>query len=402
MTTLRALQLPKFVNEDTYLVNADCKHVLKAMQDKSVALIIVDPPYGGHTHNQQSWDVAWSDKEWEEIILEVYRVLIPGGHMIVFSSGKSTLDINMSIVNAYRTLFSKKPSYYPMVWVHNSQDSGRVHQHIPRSQFESMHVYYREGEGKLMDKAGTFSKSYAYDQHVGRHNVFHIDKDDCHKKPFTTVQGFFDAHKAQGKHLSTFDYKPEALLRALIRDYSKPGHMVMDLCMRHGLTAVACRMERRQCVGVEIDGSAYELAVSRFMDQFGERRVAAAAGEDAVGGLQLEMDSDAESTVSRSTSDMVTTPRLTNKVVIEAEAELLTLFEPKQSVPRPRGRAPNGCVWSSEMGEWLSKAVVVSTPVKQATKMKRKRCGTPGCSLEDGHIGLCSCAVIGRKRSCGT
>ena len=78
--------------------------------------------------------------------------------MIVFSSGKSTLDINMSIINAYRTLFSKKPSYYPMVWVHNSQDSGRVHQHIPRSQFESMHVYYREGEGKLMDKAGTFSK----------------------------------------------------------------------------------------------------------------------------------------------------------------------------------------------------------------------------------------------------
>ena len=41
-----------------------------------------------------------------------------------------------------------------------------------------------------MEKAGTFAKSYAFDEHVGRHNVFHIDKDDCHKKPFRTVQEY--------------------------------------------------------------------------------------------------------------------------------------------------------------------------------------------------------------------
>ncbi len=383
MTSLRALPLPLYADEDTTLLKADCKRVLKKMEDKSVALIIVDPPYGGHTHNQQSWDVAWSDEEWTEIIREAYRVLIPGGHMIVFSSGKSTLDINMSIINAYRTLFSKKPSYYPMVWVHNSQDSGRVHQHIPRSQFESMHVYYREGERKLMDKAGTLAKSYASDQHVGRHNVFHFDKDDCHKKPFPTVQSFFDKHKTQGKHLSTFDYKPEALLRALIRDYSKPGHMVMDLCMRHGLTAVACKIERRQCVGVEINGDAYELAVSRYIDQFGAKRV---------GGVQLDIDT--EDTASD-------TLPLTEETVIEAtrqaEAEQLTLFEPATVYARPRGRAPNGCVWSPETGEWLPMPVV-STPAK---RMKRKRCSTPGCRLEQGHLGLCSCAVIGHKRICG-
>ena len=74
------------------LRNADCKEVLKLTKDRSVALIIVDPPYGGHTHNQNDWDVAWSDEEWIEIVREVYRVLVPGGHMIVFSSGKSTLE----------------------------------------------------------------------------------------------------------------------------------------------------------------------------------------------------------------------------------------------------------------------------------------------------------------------
>lgn len=385
MTTLHTL--PHFADGDITLIKADCKAVLKKMSDKSVALIIVDPPYGGHTHNQQAWDVAWTDDEWTEIVREAYRVLIPAGHMIVFSSGKSTLDINMSIIDAHRTLFRKKPSYYPMVWVHNSHDSGRVHQHIPRSQFESMHVYFREGEGKLMDKAGTFSKSYAFDQHVGRHNVFHFDKDDCHKKPFPTVQDFFEAHKAQGKHLSTFDYKPEALLRALIRDYSKPGHVVMDLCMRHGLTAVASRIERRQCVGVEIDGYAYELAVKRFIDQFGERRV------DGVDAFQLELSSDSERSASPSTP---TTSGLTDEAVMEATRPECT---PITFHRRPRGRAPSEHVWSHETGEWLPTAAVASPPV---TKMKRKRvCGTPGCNFDDGHIGLCSCALLRRKRTCG-
>ena len=113
MDALRSRSFNMFSDGGTSLVNANCKEVLKMTKDKSVALIIIDPPYGGHTHNQQTWDIAWSDEEWTEILREVFRVLIPGGHMIVFSSGKSTIDINASIIGGYKTLFKKKPSYYP-------------------------------------------------------------------------------------------------------------------------------------------------------------------------------------------------------------------------------------------------------------------------------------------------
>ena len=65
------------------------------------------------------------------------------------------------------------------------------------------------------DEAGTFSKSYEFDEHVGRHNVFHmLDKDDCHKKPYPTVQRYFAAKRLDGKCCSTFDYKPETLTDA--------------------------------------------------------------------------------------------------------------------------------------------------------------------------------------------
>ena len=99
-----------------------------------------------------------------------------------------------------------------------------------------------------MADVGTFAKSYAFDEHVNRHNVFHIDKDDCQKKPFASIQDYFSKKRAEGKNLSTFDYKPEPLMRALIRDYTKKDHLVVDLCMRHGITAVAAKLECRRCI----------------------------------------------------------------------------------------------------------------------------------------------------------
>lgn len=396
---MSALDTPEhfnaFSDDGIALVHANCKEVLKEVRESSVALVIIDPPYGGHTHNQQAWDVAWSDGEWVDILREIFRVLIPGGHMIVFSSGKSTIDINTSIIAGYKTLFMKKPSYYPMVWVHNSQDSGRVHQHIPRSQFESMHVYYREGEGKLMQEAGTFSKAYAYDQHVGRHNVFHFYKDDCAKKPYPTVQAFFEEARLRGKHLSTFDYKPEALIRALIRDYSKPNQTVADICMRHGITAVACKIEKRKCIGIETDEFAYKNAVNRFKEQF---------------------DSSPRLDCGPELNCITPEPTSKTRKLISARLEAKEV----PHYPRPRGRAPNGSAWCVDTGVWVPKpsysvadgtpapaakrrnteqppSRVVAAIAKHSTSTKRA-CSGPGCDLLDGHLGLCSCEPIQAKR----
>ena len=353
------LKCPTFTKDNVTLANADCLYVLKRMQDKTAALVVIDPPYGGHTHNQQGWDIAWSDEEWKDILRETYRVLMPAGHVVVFSSGKSTLDINMAYIGAYKQLFGKKPSYYPMAWVHNSRDSSRAHGHVPRSQFESMHLYYREGEGKLMEKAGTFAKSYAFDEHVGRHNVFHIDKDDCHKKPYPTVQRYFADKRSEGKCCSTFDYKPEALMRALIRDYTKPEHTVVDLCMRHGITAVAAELERRSCIGIEIEKQSYSLAVRRFKDQFGD---------------------------------------IKSPVLASLFTPVATAPEPK-SAPKPAPEpetAPKPAPKAAPGPEEEEGVVLVDEP---APKKRKRSCGTPGCSFAPGHIGLCSCAVLTAKRS---
>lgn len=115
---------------------------------------------------------------------------------------------------------------------------------------------------------GTLSASYAFDQHIGRTNVLEFYKDDCHSKPYAAIKDYFAAKKATGSNLSTFDYKPESLMRALVRDFSSPGHTVVDFCMRHGITAVAAKLECRKFIGIELDPKSYSRAVSRYNEQF--------------------------------------------------------------------------------------------------------------------------------------
>ena len=251
---------------DGVMINADCLHVLKKLTDKSVSVIIIDPPYGAQTHNQNVWDVAWSSTFWQDIVKECFRVLAKGGHMVVFAGGKTIFDIHMNIASGYKTIFKESTSFYRMIWKHNSLDSSRVHSHTPRSQFEDILVYFRTGEGKAMFDEGMLKKRYALDPHTGRTNVLEFYKDDCRSKAQQTVKKFFE----NDPNKWTFDYKPEALMRALVRDFTSPGHTVVDFCMRHGMSVVAAKLEFRKFIGVEVDADAYKRAVSRYSELFSE------------------------------------------------------------------------------------------------------------------------------------
>ena len=131
--------------------------------------------------------------------------------MIVFANNKTLFDMHYNVHESYKMLFKDAPSYDRTIWYYESDDSARCHSHTPRSQFEDIIVYYRTGEGKHMPSEGTMPGSTsAFHQHDGRTNVLEYYKDDCHSKPFSTVKTFFEKKKREGKHLSTFDYKPES------------------------------------------------------------------------------------------------------------------------------------------------------------------------------------------------
>ncbi len=58
--------------------------------------------------------------------------------------------------------------------------------------------------------------------------------------------------------------KPVWLMRAIVRDYTRPGDLVVDPCAGAGTTLIAAEEEGRRAIGAEIDPEAYEIAAARL------------------------------------------------------------------------------------------------------------------------------------------
>lgn len=58
--------------------------------------------------------------------------------------------------------------------------------------------------------------------------------------------------------------KPVWLMRALVRDYSKPGDLVCDPCAGAATTLIAAAIEGRRAVGAEVDKETHRRALERI------------------------------------------------------------------------------------------------------------------------------------------
>jgi site-specific DNA-methyltransferase (adenine-specific) len=58
--------------------------------------------------------------------------------------------------------------------------------------------------------------------------------------------------------------KPVPFMRWLIRSYSNPGDLVLDNTMGEGTTGVACMVEGRRFVGIELDPDWYGVACQQL------------------------------------------------------------------------------------------------------------------------------------------
>lgn len=60
--------------------------------------------------------------------------------------------------------------------------------------------------------------------------------------------------------------KPVELMRAIVADYSRPGHAVCDPCAGGGTTLLAARLEGRRSVGAECKAEHFEIAQRRLSE----------------------------------------------------------------------------------------------------------------------------------------
>ena len=80
-----------------------------------------------------------------------------------------------------------------------------------------------------------------------------------------SLPGWYEVPREKGEIRGA---KPLGLMRAIVRDYSRPGDLVVDPFAGSGTTALACAMEGRRCITSEEKPEHYEIARRRLSKHY--------------------------------------------------------------------------------------------------------------------------------------
>jgi len=225
---------------------SDCLEVMKTIPDKSIDLVLTDPPYG--INFVSPWtkrkEKLQNDKldDWQEMIIpmlqEFKRILTDTGCCCCCcggGGGKTPVTAIFTIeaikhFNLIQTLVWKK--FIGLGWRY-------------RPSYENMVVLSKD------------PKDYNfYDTTKKCSNVIEGINQDIPQYRGGEA-GFHDEHPTQ---------KPIALMKKLIEIHSIKDHLILDPFMGSGTTGVACKELGRNFIGIEIEPKYYEIAKRRIQN----------------------------------------------------------------------------------------------------------------------------------------
>lgn len=236
------------------LYRGDCLAVLAEVPDKSVNLILCDPPYG-------TTDCAYDDVIFMDAMWALYRrVLAPGGCVVLFGSQPFTSRLVVSNLKWFR---------YSLVWNKNKCGSPGLAKIRPMKVHEDILVFApgRTTYNPQMEAGEPYSRNPPKQMRCNRHGYGFagtkasgiVNTGTRYPKSVLNISRDFSAQQQVHQH-----QKPLAIMRWLLKTYSNPGDLVLDNAMGSGTTGVACLELGRQFIGCELDPAAFGVAEARI------------------------------------------------------------------------------------------------------------------------------------------
>lgn len=232
------------------LYHGDCLEIMKNIPDRSVDLILTDPPYGT---TQCKWDTVidlqlmW--KQLNRIIKEKSPIVLtaqtPFDKVLGASNIKNLkyewiwektaatghLNAKKQPMKAHENIlvfYDGQCNYYPQM----------TEGHKPTNSFTK-----RNGDGECYGKTVEISGGGSTSRYPRSIQVFKSDKQKS------------SLHPTQ---------KPVALMEFLIKSYTTEGQTVLDFTMGSGTTGVACKALNRNFIGIELDENYFNIARKRI------------------------------------------------------------------------------------------------------------------------------------------
>jgi len=230
------------------LHNRDCLEVLKELPDKSIDLILQDPPYN---ITACKWDVAIP---LDELWVELKRIIKPNGAIIMTAIQPFTTNLIASNYKMFK---------YCLVWNKHFGSPSQA-RYRPIGTFEDIVIFSKNRttynpqlikRDKPIKLGGNKCKSETWKMHPkeGFKKIYE------YKQPTSILD--FKRDLGRTKHPTQ---KPVALMEYLIKTYTNEGEIVFDGFMGSGTTGVAAKNLGRDFIGCELDKKYFDIAQERI------------------------------------------------------------------------------------------------------------------------------------------
>jgi len=288
------------------LKHQDCLEYLRGLDDSSVDLVVVDPPY--FEIIKDSWDNQWASeqeylnwcKEWTE---ECFRVMKPETCFYVWGTTKQDtfLRYKLDVLNSV-------PEAHYQNWIIWSYDwGGRTKKKFPRKH-EDILMYSKGKEFSFYaDEIRVPRKVKSNMNIVRKINLLNKKIDDqtfsgadyhswnkygfnkLARDDYATVLADLQAQDsklsegkiptdvwAKNNHTTSKEYagwhstqKPIALMERMIKAHTQPGDIVLDCFSGSGSTMIACANTGRSFKGCEFDKEYIKKSLDRLKELSG-------------------------------------------------------------------------------------------------------------------------------------
>ena len=209
------------------IIYGDCMDELDVMPEKSVNLIVTDPPYfvpTNHYNTRKQFkrnfgDLGVMEFFFKEVIKKMVRVLKDDGYLYLFCNGQSYPIF-------YYHLYPYFKSIRPLVWDKKTSINGYSwrHQH-------ELIIFAEMSEAKPIPSG---------DGDILRYQAVKVDA---------------RKHPAE---------KPVDLIKKLVEKSSKEGDVVLDCFAGCGSTGQACSESKRSFIGIEKEIVYYKIMEERL------------------------------------------------------------------------------------------------------------------------------------------
>ena len=234
----------------------DCFDLLETLEDESVDMVLIDPPYGT---TDLSWDTA---PDWGHLFAELKRVIKPHRAVICYSQMRPSLDIIPAAgKNFYRYLW---------VWEKTRPGGGMWANRMPLRCHEQILIFGKgqplynaipiaNQKGKPYITKGSTNHIPQYYRRRKWDPVSGSSSPNGERKPRDVVK--FSSKTQKLGHPTA---KPVELNEMLIGQYTKPGDLVLDCFFGSGSSGIAAMRSGRRFVGCELDAGYFSAGAARI------------------------------------------------------------------------------------------------------------------------------------------